>query len=395
MMTSSRFALLSRRVRPVALLLGVVMVAAGGGGCNLGKDNVLFVTNTSIGIDLDTTPPTTGIGYNRYEGVIGPQFDGGRTLPVLSSINASQSLAPFGSGHSFATGPAAIVMAHGVGRPHDYFKDWEPLDGLNPKHVHNPLDSQGKLRPDEILYLRKPGNEDDGKEIRQRRRTLLATVTNLALAVEWDTTGIPQAVHLGYKRKELAYAPLVERRVPTTLPSHHHGGAYVLSMPSLLATANSSARVTSLKDATGTGVQVKQTFSTGHVATYLANNEQVRNVLAPALVEGGDEAVKERVTHTQLLDLTARRQPLVDAWRARRDRLRTADATLITNPTDTDAQAAKDDAENQLAEFDTAVRLAGAPDPGFRDWAARSSPAPSDAEMEAVSQYLKDKQLLP
>lgn len=90
----------------LALLSAIFMA-----GCASTNRSVLFVTNTSIGIDLDTQPSGIAIAYNRSEGFLGPRYDTGSAPPVVARIQSGGGLAGLAGikiRQVYATGPAAI-----------------------------------------------------------------------------------------------------------------------------------------------------------------------------------------------------------------------------------------------------------------------------------------------
>lgn len=49
--------------RETLLLLLLILLVS----CSTGKDSILFVTKTSLGVDIDSKSPTLDIGYTRKE----------------------------------------------------------------------------------------------------------------------------------------------------------------------------------------------------------------------------------------------------------------------------------------------------------------------------------------
>jgi hypothetical protein len=81
------------------------------GGCGLGEDNVLFVTKTSLGLDVDTKPPTLDFGFDRKEGTVAPVFENGQVLPQMAGFSSDVGIVNQAIGQSFATGTASLVMS--------------------------------------------------------------------------------------------------------------------------------------------------------------------------------------------------------------------------------------------------------------------------------------------
>ncbi len=299
----------------VAMALMVVMT-----GCHI--DGVIFMTKTGIAVDADTQPPTLDIGYLRHEGVIASVYedveaeaDGeSRPLvhPVLTTVGTEAGGLGIELAHSFATGPAALVIA-------DALTENRPYAFGTPGSVPRPS-------MDGTLIARK------GKKVPY----FFGTDTSLGLSVSWAAGNVPRAVSIGYKKKELAIVPLqgkprwyfwpwdrwyseeemmtlqkdeahmdpadvtrtvVEGTPPPgskalpleTLIEEGHLIEYEESrLPSLIATAQGGANVGTKKN---TGINVGQTFATGAAATLLAKHPQIRQVLGRSLVPNYDEVL--------------------------------------------------------------------------------------------------------
>ena len=234
-------------------------------GCsNVGVDNVVFVTRTNVAVDFDATPPTASIGYKRDELVLEPRDENGRVLPVLTTVSTSAKPLEFGANHSFATGDAAIVMSK-------YLTSNAQLDA-----VTNPTISLTTLVT--ALDSGLPGNEISKTG---RERIVFKTNTSLGLEVDWNASAYPNAIALGYKRKEFAYVPLAESR---TKPGKLH-------LTSLLATAAGASQIGSREES---GIVIGQTFATGLAATLMASHPAVRRALGPAIVPNYEKIREEQ-----------------------------------------------------------------------------------------------------
>ncbi|MDY7108598.1 MAG: hypothetical protein SYC29_08165 [Planctomycetota bacterium] len=254
-------------------------------GCVVGYNSVLFATKSNAGFDFDAAPPTAELAISRVEGVIEPTFEGGRTLPVMASFKTEgEGLFAGGVGQTFTTGDAAVVMAtlYGDEFPHaGPGLDWE-------EHVAHRfdsalvLDNKPKIKLRDVDFAR-----NDVKPV------FFGTSTSLGLKVSWS--GIrgpnPDSLHLGYKRKELAWAP-ISMEVATngaggTEMRADEGGAdaieaepvesqdttYHMRVPSLLATIDASGDVRTPQQARFDWLQY---FATGRSATALALRREVR-----------------------------------------------------------------------------------------------------------------------
>lgn len=183
--------------------------------CASSPSTVVFVTKTSIGIDVEQTPPSATIAYDRVEGYVGPRFENGAVPPVLATFTTNGQLLGREVKQVFATGNAAQLLAN-------------PLAGA----VTEP-DLKGSFKP---LFF--------------------GSSTTLGLKIGFDASGSSSSFTLGYKRKELSVIPVTEA-----------------FFPSVLATVQTDVNATTAKQARfGAG----QLFATGLAATELAKRPEVR-----------------------------------------------------------------------------------------------------------------------
>jgi len=256
------------------LIFSAVVSSLFTAGCKVGQDSVLFATNTSIAVDADWKPATLSIAYSRSEAVIEPALENNAVLPVLSSVGVNAGALSFGANHSFATGDAALVMARALTSTKDY-----DISKLNIA-LGTPWSDGSDGNPEAKLPA---GFIQTKLEPRDRRRVYFGTKTNLGLAVQWSTTtAMPDSVSLGFKRKELAFVPLIDSSIK--LDGRTYSG---VQLSSLIATANGGTRVGGLND---TGMKIGQLFATGLAATFLSAHGPVRQVLGEAIVPNFEEA---------------------------------------------------------------------------------------------------------
>ena len=273
----------SIRAALVVAVAGCLLTA-----CSVGVDNVIFVTRTNVAVDFDSTPPTASIGYKRDELVLEPRDKNGRVLPVLTTVSTSVKPLKFGANHSFATGDAALVISK-------YLTSEAELDSV---------------KDDEIKFCdlaKALGSGLEGNEISAegRKRIVFTTDTSLGLEVDWNAGNLPEAVALGYKRKEFAYVPLTD--------SEKKDGKLHLS--SLIATAHGASQVGAPQDS---GIVMGQTFATGFAATLMAAHPAVRRALGPAIVSNYKEieAQGERLRVAKFQESLASQESLVDNIKA-------------------------------------------------------------------------------
>lgn len=226
-------------------------------GCGLGKKNVLFATKTSLGIDIDSKPPTIDIGYSRKEGTFSPKFKGG-VLPQLSNFSFKTGLVNTAVGQSIATGNAAVIMGKYLGTE------------LEPGNLGTNIETE---------YITGITKSSVKGKVADAVRYFFGTDTSFGLKLTFglETGGYPDSLSLGYKRKEYAYVPIIEI------------SDKVVALPSLIATASLDTD----KEAT-----FNQFYATGVAASYLAANPQVRNTVGLKIIR--DQELREKIERYNL-----------------------------------------------------------------------------------------------
>ena len=212
-------------------------------------NTVLFVTNSSLGINFDSKPPTANIAYDRTEGFIGPRYPNGGTPPAVASIETGGSIFDPKVRQTYATGSAAVKASKGTTAP----------DGPN---------------------------EMTG-EPSQKKLMFFGTETTLGLKVGFGTGGAPDSLLFGYRRKEASVIPLAEQ--PKQAGTTEVKSVY----PSVLASIEVNVNA---KTALTTGLTSKQFFATGEAAENLATSETVSS----AFRAKADEAIKGDLTQAEL-----------------------------------------------------------------------------------------------
>jgi|GEM_PF-2101603 len=232
-------------------------------GCSTGNDSIVFVTKTSVAVDVDTNPATFDVGYGRYEGSIAPVVKDGQVLPLLSSVSSDGGISSgvFGTGVSqnFGVGNAAVIMSQYLGV------------------ADNPAENSREKFSD---IMKGPANVKG--TVNTGRRYFFGTKTTLGF-----TTGFaaergysPDSISLGYKRKEFAYVPIRENGT---------ANAKTLSIPSMLATAGTSTSA----GINQSGFAVNQFYATGKAANYLAAHPVIRNAVISKII--GDQKVNDKL----------------------------------------------------------------------------------------------------
>lgn len=192
-------------------------------GCSAGKDNVLFVTTTSLGVDFDSKPPAASIGYDRVEGYLGPRYANGAVPPVVARIQSDGSILNVQVRQLYATGAAATIVA----------------------------DPQAQAGP---------------KELRGEKEVMFfGTTATTGLKVGF-TANVPDSFHFGFKRKEFSLIPLGK-----------DGDKEVY--PSVLAALDTTARAGANQTA---GLQGGQFFATGAAAGSYAKDPAIQAMFKKA-----------------------------------------------------------------------------------------------------------------
>lgn len=230
--------------------LSMLLLAA---GC-ADPDSVLFVTVTSIGIDADTKPANVTIGYNRYEGYIGPVYETGAMPPVIARIKSNLAIFSPEIHQVYATGNAAKIVT----------------------------DPQGTTPSDDAL---------SGK----KRLAFFGTGTNIGLKVAFMANA-PESISFGYKRKEFSFIPLGKKIDKDT-------GEAIDTYGSLLASIDKNLNAKSL---TNTDLGVSQFFATGIAAEQLASTnieiQQAFQEIAAQALTLKTTAFSKDLTSNRLID---------------------------------------------------------------------------------------------
>ena len=313
------------KVTPLARFAVVALVFPATGCESPGKDNVLFVTRTNIGIDMDAAPAATDIGYSREEFVLSPLFEESQVLPVMTTIGTTGNPLDFTADQSFATGEAALILA-------DAFDDIEEYEFRDPASVPEPVNSPFVAPPTTLSKadywsgrIRTKHKEAAGREL-----YFFGTDTNLGLHVEWTGGTTPTSINLGYKRKELAFVPLIENAVFDPVigadgqPEKNADGSVKMQesefvevrLPSLITTASSGAQV---KGSSDTGISVHQSYATGSAATMLARQPALRLSALPALVSNFDEVAKNSPNIKKLQEMAEKEKSAFGSNQAAND----------------------------------------------------------------------------
>ncbi len=219
-------------------------------GCSgLGKKNVLFATKTSLGVDMGTKPPAIDVGYGRSEGTVAPVFENGQVLSLMSGFSSKQGLINQAAGQSFATGNAADLMTK-------YIMSNATVTTSDTISIEEVLQSQTVTRKSEP------------------KRYFFGTDTSFGLKVDLavESGGWPESLSLGYKRKEAAFVPLIEKAMVNN--------EVEVALPSLISTSSFDNELSS----GNSSLLLRQFYATGNAANYLASIPNIRQEVMPKII---------------------------------------------------------------------------------------------------------------
>jgi hypothetical protein len=236
-------------------------------GCSIGYNTVLFATKSNVGFNADTAPPVLEVDISRYEGVRGPTFEGGQTLPVMASFSSDSNAFSnffFGVNQTFATGEAANTMTKLYDQITPDDKTPIPYEKVKLSQRPDPKPLWARLTGKKIKYV-EPG---------EVKPVTFGTSTNLGVKVSWDgqTGQFPSAMNVGFKRKEATLAPVgikdSEADIPSLLATIDTG---ITAAGSLTPTPAGGTPASP-----GVSTNYLQYFATGCAANNLARQQAVR-----------------------------------------------------------------------------------------------------------------------
>jgi hypothetical protein len=184
-------------------------------GCALPSNHVIFVTKTSLGIDVESTPPGASIAYDRTEGYIGPRYDNGAVPPVAGSFVTNGKLLDRQIKQLYATGNAARTVTQSTAATNS------ATEKLSGNH--------------KVMFF--------------------GTGTVLGIKLGFGIGGLVESFTLGYKRKETSVIPVAENAFPS-----------VIAMLDTNVEAASQA---------ASALHIEQFFATGIAADALAKQSDI------------------------------------------------------------------------------------------------------------------------
>lgn len=266
---------------PIAVTLPSLVGFFGIYGCSTGSTYVAFGTQSTVGVNLDTRPPTFDMGLVRREQVITPTFERGQTPTTMASFRSSYK----GLAGLFANVASTFTGGDAAGNMSQFYGDETDLSFDKSVDTSLCLTQEPKSEIfGETFSIPKPG---DAKPF------FMATETILGFKLSWSGLlgYFPDAAKLGYNRKEFAWAPIFLSAEDCSIGT---AKGKKTNVPPFLGTIDVSRAVG--KDGKIAGEHI-QYIATGTSATRLALKEEIRKVmlrrLDPDFIESvGDSSAR-------------------------------------------------------------------------------------------------------
>jgi hypothetical protein len=216
-------------------------------------DSVVFVTKTSLGIDVDASTPGASVAYDRVEGYLAPRYSNNGAPAVYASFGTNGNLFTDRKiKQVYATGQAAKTVST------------RPASGTGDAAATAARSGRGADAADIVGggagQSQGGGGSAEKESKRLDKAMFFGTSTTLGLKVGYSGTAL-DAMTFGFKRKEISLIPGVDR--PEDYPS----------------TLSSFDNQTSTAGTDDTGLAVRQFFATGVAADQLAASPEIQTVL--------------------------------------------------------------------------------------------------------------------
>lgn len=305
-------------------------------GCGFHKSLNMFAHST-IGLNIDRSPPSARVGITRDEKVITPMFAGGQKPNVAAGFNASYNPAKrllFGVSTFFAGGQAATnltdcsLRSSGSGSaqcppsptptPEQQYKDGT-LICLNDRPKSPNYEKWSLLRwlsLDDAEYPVEHLNTDSN-EPSLSKHFIFTSDTTFGFKATWTGTDVfLNKLDAGFNRKEYAHVPYILKERADSLNGDGcpNGTRYLLKIPSFFAYVN-EADVKDFAPAEERGVVEKtldmmrldflrfgynQVFATGKAAENLVKDPDMQENFRRIFMEGAqNDALKKSEASAQ------------------------------------------------------------------------------------------------
>ena len=213
-------------------------------------DHVMFVTDTSLGINVESKPATASIAYDRTEGFIGPRYSDGTIPPVVASLQTGGNVFNPAIRQFYATGNAA-VLATSASSSNTPPRQPASSSGPSSNGSTDPRNTIGKL-------------------------AFFGTSTTIGVKVGFDGQApLPDSFVFGYRRKEFSFIPVDDADNGTG------GGGYSSTLASIDSnTSTSNPAGVTVAGPGSVGLSATQFFATGIAADNLATNPGVARAMS-------------------------------------------------------------------------------------------------------------------
>lgn len=232
------------RSQAIVSIAGLALSLA---GC--ATKDVVFVTKTSIGVDVDAQ--SASLAYDRTEGYLAPRFPDQPAVPVFASVATDGKLLNRNVKQVYATGNAARIVSAA--------SQQAPQPGAQPALFRNTgLDAQAaaEVRPADAPAAAAPRSPTTGPA--PEKTMFFGTGSVIGFKLGFGASSAVDAFTFGFKRKEVSI-----------IPHDEHDG----DLPSVMASLDTGTEAAA---ANGSQFTTKQFFATGAAAESLARNPQIQ-----------------------------------------------------------------------------------------------------------------------
>lgn len=248
--------------------VSIVCLALLLGACAQTPKNVVFITKSSIGVDLETTTGTASLAYDRTEAYFAPRYANQAPPTVYASMATNGEMINRAIKQTYATGRAAELLSKPV--------EPAPAPAIRAALLRQVALEQPAARPDPVSTVVLPAGSDPNP-----KALIFGTGTVFGFKIGAGPTAI-DSFTLGFKRKELS-----------VIPQDELDGTF----PSVLASIDTNAAVDPAPGTTLTAskANIAQFFATGIAADNLAVNAKIHEKFeANALSVLGNYREEER-----------------------------------------------------------------------------------------------------
>lgn len=280
--------------------------------CAQAPRNVVFVTKSSIGVDVEATTQTASLAYDRTEGYFAPRYAEQAPPAVYASMETNGQMINRKIKQTYATGLAAELLSKPIAAP------------------VAPATRAALLRQTTLATpAPRPATEPAGSAFRQDAGAdpaslIFGTGTVFGFKIGVGPTAI-DSFTLGFKRKELSIIPHDER-----------DGIF----PSVLASIDTNAAAAAASPLTTSDANIVQFFATGIAAENLAVNTKIHDKFEANAVSALTAYREEERQQRRIALLTLSCLARLDDEQAKRVWKNASDLGLFDKPAIEQLQAA-------------------------------------------------------